>query len=75
MEYEKFVEVGGQASGGLGAEMAERATQATLQALAERLPRDELHLWIHAGTEPERFDLDEFLDRVAKREGTDTNHR
>ena len=40
MEYEEFIEVVGQASGGLSAEMAERATQATLQALAERLPRD-----------------------------------
>jgi uncharacterized protein (DUF2267 family) len=63
--------------------MAERATQATLQTLAERLPRDEdrhilqqlpaeLHPWIHTETEPEKFDLDEFLDRVAQREGTDT---
>ena len=83
MEYEEFIEVVGQASGGLSAEMAERATQATLQTLAERLPRDEdrhilqqlpaeLHRWIHTETEPEKFDLDEFLDRVAQREGTDT---
>jgi hypothetical protein len=57
MEYEEFIEVVGQASGGLSAEMAE------------------LHPWIHTGTEPEKFDLGEFLDRVAKREDTDTNHR
>jgi uncharacterized protein (DUF2267 family) len=83
MEYEEFIEVVGQASGGLSEEMAERATQATLQTLAERLPRGEdrhilqqlpaeLHPWIHTETEPEKLDLDEFLGRVAQREGTDT---
>jgi uncharacterized protein (DUF2267 family) len=83
MEYEEFIEVVRQSSGGLSAETAERATQATLQTLAERLPRDEdrhilqelpaeLHPWIHTETAPEKLGLDEFLDRVAKREGTDT---
>jgi uncharacterized protein (DUF2267 family) len=41
MEYEEIVAVVRQASGGIGSEAADRALQATLQTLAERLPRGE----------------------------------
>ena len=72
----------GRASGGLGHEAAERAAQATLQTLAERLPRGEAgHIlrelpaefvpWLHTETDAEAFDIDEFLDRVAQREDVD----
>src|SRR4051812_38679800 len=62
---------------------AERAAQATLQTLAERIPdgqarqlADELPpeiaplLWRSPGA-AQRFDLDEFVRRVAEREGVD----
>jgi len=82
MDYEEIIGVIQQASGGpgvLSGEAAERAAQATL---AERLPRAEawhilqevpaeLKPWIYTETEAEKFDFDEFLDRVAKREDTD----
>ena len=32
---------------------------------------DEMKPWVFTDTQAERFNLDEFLDRVAKREGTD----
>ena len=71
-----------QASGGIGSEAADRALQATLQTLAERLPRGEarhiaqklpaeLKPWIYTETDAEAFDIDEFLVRLAKREETD----
>jgi hypothetical protein len=41
MEYEETVAVVRQASGGIGSEAVDRALQATLQTLAERLPRGE----------------------------------
>ena len=61
---------------------AQRAVQAVLQTLGERIAageaRDlaeqlppELAPWIATTTSPERFDVDEFLRRVAEREGTD----
>jgi len=82
MDYEEIIEVIGRASGGLGHEAAERAAQATLQTLAERLPRGEAgHIlrelpaefmpWLHTETDAEAFDIDEFLDRVAQREDVD----
>ena len=82
MEYEEIVAVVRQASGGIGSEAADRALQATLQTLAERLPRGEarhivqelpaeLKPWIYTETDAEAFDIDEFLVRVAKREETD----
>jgi uncharacterized protein (DUF2267 family) len=82
MDYEKIIEVTRRASGGMGGEAAERALQATLQTLAERLPRGEarhilqelpaeLKPFIHTVTDVEAFGIDEFLDRVANREGTD----
>jgi len=81
MEYEEIVAVVRQASGGIGSE-ADRVLQATLQTLAERLPRGEarhivqelpaeLKPWIHTETDAEAFDIDEFLVRAAKREETD----
>src|SRR6266436_3564722 len=64
MDYEEIIEVIGRASGGLGHEAAERAAQATLQMLAERLPRGEAgHILRELPAE--------FLDRVAKREDVD----
>jgi uncharacterized protein (DUF2267 family) len=59
---------------------AERATQATLQTLAERLARGEardlaaqldpgIGPWLFTDTDAEGFDLDEFLHRVAERSG------
>ena len=61
---------------------AQRAAQATLETLADRLPRAEArHIlqelpaemkpWIYTETEAAGFGIDEFLDRVARREGTD----
>ena len=77
MEYEEVVAVVRQASGGIGSEAADRALQATLQTLAERLPRGEarhivqelpaeLKPWIYTETDAEAFDIDEFLVRLAK---------
>lgn len=71
-----------QQSGGVDRATAERAARATLQTLAERLPRAEArHLlaelpaemkpWVYTERDGEPFGLDEFLDRVAKREDTD----
>jgi uncharacterized protein (DUF2267 family) len=82
MEYEEIIEAIQQAAGGLGREAAERAAQATLQTLAERLPRGEarhiqqelpaeLKPFIYTETDTEALDIDEFLRRVADREGTD----
>jgi uncharacterized protein (DUF2267 family) len=82
MDYEEIIEVIRRASGGLGSEAAERAAHATLQTLAERLSReevrhivqelpDELKPWVFTETGAEAFGIDEFLDRVAKREHTD----
>jgi uncharacterized protein (DUF2267 family) len=61
---------------------AERAIAATLETLAERIDRGEArhlaaHLpaelapWIATHGGPQRFDVDEFLRRVAEREGVD----
>ncbi len=41
MDYEEIIEATRQAGGGLSQDTAERAAQATLQILAERLPRGE----------------------------------
>jgi uncharacterized protein (DUF2267 family) len=41
MEYEETVAVVRQASGGIGSDAVDRPLQATLQTLAERLPRGE----------------------------------
>ncbi len=82
MDYEQIIAVIGRAAGGLSREEAERAAHATLQTLAERLPRGEaLHIirelpaelkpWIYTVTDAAAFDVDEFLGKVADREDTD----
>src|ERR1700733_11046892 len=82
MDYEEIIEAIRQAGGGLSRDAAERAAQATLQTLAERLPRGEarhilqelpaeLKPFIYTETDAEALDNDEFLSRVADREGTD----
>jgi uncharacterized protein (DUF2267 family) len=81
MDYEQFVTLVEQAMGA-GRERAERAIRATLQTLAERIASgeardfavelpDELAPWIATTTDADRFDIDEFLRRVADREGAD----
>jgi uncharacterized protein (DUF2267 family) len=68
----------------LSPEEAERAVQATLRTLAERISggeaRDlavqlppEAAALLADGSKAERFDLEEFLRRVAEREGVDIN--
>src|SRR5262245_39723749 len=82
MEYEQIIEVIRRAAGGLSSDEAERAAHATLQTLAERLPRSEaLHIlrelptelkpWIYTATDAAAFDIDDFLIKVADREDTD----
>ena len=82
MDYEEIIEAIRQAGGGLSRDTAERAAQATLQTLAERLPRGEarhilqelpaeLKPFIYTETDAEALDIDEFLSQVADREGTD----
>lgn len=82
MEYKQIIEAIRQESGGLSGEAAEHAAQVVLQTLAERLPRGEarhilqelpaeLKPWVYTETDGHAFDIDEFLDRVAKREGID----
>jgi uncharacterized protein (DUF2267 family) len=67
---------------GIGQEEAERAARATLQTLAERIAegeaRDlaeqlppELGPWLATTSGAEPFDVDEFLRRIAEREGVD----
>lgn len=83
MEYQAIIEAIQRESGfSLSSEAAERAAQTVLQTLAERLPPGEvrhvlqelpaqLKPWVYTETHGRAFDIDEFLDRVAKREGTD----
>jgi uncharacterized protein (DUF2267 family) len=81
MEYEEIIEQIRQA-GGLGSGAAEHAAQATLQTLAERLPRGEarhilaelpaeLKSWIYTETDAKALDIDQFLEQEAHREGVD----
>jgi uncharacterized protein (DUF2267 family) len=67
----------------LDREQAERATRAVLETLAERLSKGQaldlaeqlpepLAAWLHTTSDAEPFHYDEFLNRVAAREGTDT---
>ena len=84
MDYQRFISTVATRAH-LSAAEAERAIRATLETLAERLTRGEtrdlgrrllppeLAAWLppdHAG---ERFDADEFVRRVAKREQVDTD--
>jgi uncharacterized protein (DUF2267 family) len=82
VDYERFLTIVEQWGGGLDRETAERATSATLTTLADRLAMDEARrlaaelpaevygfLWTTANAE--RLDVDDFLERVADREGVD----
>ena len=82
MDYEEIIEAIRQAGGGPSRDTAARATQATPQTLAERLLRGEaryiiqelpaeLKPFIYTETDAEALHIDEFLSRVAGREGTD----
>lgn len=82
MDYEQVIERTRQASDGLDRQAAEHTLQATLQTLAERLPRGEarhimrelppeLTPWIYTETDAVPLGIDKFLEKVAKREGTD----
>lgn len=82
MEYEEFCAEITRESGEPDIRKVQRAAQATLQTLAERLPRSEaerlfLELpaetkpWVRSASDAGAFDIDEFLGRVARREGVD----
>jgi uncharacterized protein (DUF2267 family) len=82
MEYGEFIAEIRRECGDLDNRKGQRAAQATLQTLAERLPRsaaqrlflelpDETKPWVHSATDAGAFDIDEFLGRVARREGID----
>ena len=77
-----MIDVIRRAAGGLGHEAAELAAQATLKTLAERLPRGEarhilqelpaeLKPWAWTDSDAAVCGIDEFLSKVAAREGTD----
>ncbi|MFL6051623.1 MAG: DUF2267 domain-containing protein [Actinoallomurus sp.] len=82
MDYQGFIQTVQREAGGIGADQAERATRAALETLAERLSAGEAHdlaeqlpaemlPWLHTTTGSQAFDLDEYLRRVAEREGMD----
>jgi uncharacterized protein (DUF2267 family) len=85
MDYGSIIDLVAREAGGISREAAERAVEAMLRTLADRLPRenghqhlvrevpDEMKPWLFTGTEAERFDAGEFLSRVARREGTDVD--
>ncbi|MEA2288321.1 MAG: hypothetical protein QOD55_318 [Solirubrobacteraceae bacterium] len=82
MRHDTFVTTVGEVAG-ISRERAERAVEATLRTLSERitggevrqlrvlLPREMRPLLPVVPEEAERFGLDEFLRRVAEREGVD----
>jgi uncharacterized protein (DUF2267 family) len=81
MDYRGFIQVT-QREGVVDADLAERAARATLTTLAERLSKGEardllrqlpaeMKPWVHTESDAERLDVDEFLRRVAEREGID----
>jgi uncharacterized protein (DUF2267 family) len=81
MSYDDFLTIV-ELAADIGRDDAERATRATLETLAERIAageaRDlvdelppEVAPHLATTTDAERFGLDEFLRRVAEREGTD----
>ena len=80
-EYEHFI-VTVQQNARISRDAAERATQATLQTLADRLSKGEardlaaslpaeLAPYLFTDTDAQAFGVDEFLRRVAEREGVD----
>jgi uncharacterized protein (DUF2267 family) len=81
MDHDRFIEAVGRLAG-VGGEAAERATRAVLQTLGERLSTEEardlveqlpeeLGPWLLTEGAAERFDVDEFLRRVAERAEVD----
>jgi uncharacterized protein (DUF2267 family) len=79
MDYESFLAIVAQ-HGVDGSEDAERASRATLRTVGERIGREEarqlaaqlppeLAPWIATMSPAERFGADEFVRRVARREG------
>jgi uncharacterized protein (DUF2267 family) len=82
MDYKEIIELIRREAGGLRSEEADRAAEAVLRVLAERLPRGEarrllqelpaeMKPWVYNEQDAEAFDIDEFLDRIAKREDID----
>jgi uncharacterized protein (DUF2267 family) len=81
MDYEQFVGIVLQELSQVNRESADRAAQATFQTLAERLSRGQARdlveqlpgsgPWLFTESDAEPFDYDEFVLRVAKREGVD----
>jgi uncharacterized protein (DUF2267 family) len=81
VDYDTFVTTVAEAAH-LDRDRAERAVRATLQTLADRIARGEAAdlaaelppeaaAWLATGTPAQGWDLDEFLRRVAQREGVD----
>jgi uncharacterized protein (DUF2267 family) len=82
MRYASFIRIVEQTAG-ISREEAEKATEATLRTLSERITGgeasdlaaflpEEVRPWLTWTAEPaEAFDFDEFLDRIAQREGVD----
>jgi uncharacterized protein (DUF2267 family) len=81
MDYTQFLHAVERAAG-IDRAQAVRATQATLETLSERIGRNEaldlitklpseLSGWIDTSDHTERFEVDEFIRRVAEREGVD----
>src|SRR3954466_6934048 len=79
MTYDRFIEMV-SAEAGVSADDARRAVRATLKTLAQRITRGEaediaaelpyeLRLALRDGEHPQLFDREEFLRRVAAREG------
>jgi uncharacterized protein (DUF2267 family) len=82
MEYEEIIDAASRSAGGMDRDAAGRAVQATLQTLAERVGGGEARQILRelpAQLKPSMlndsdavtFGIDEFLHRVAQREGTD----
>jgi uncharacterized protein (DUF2267 family) len=83
VDYQQFIQIT-QRDAAISAEVAERAAQTALTTLAERLSageaRDlleqlpaEMKPWVYTQSDAERFDIDEYLRRVAEREGVDVH--
>jgi uncharacterized protein (DUF2267 family) len=71
-----------QEAAGISREEAERATRATLEVLGERIDAgearqlaaelpDAIAPWVHTDSPAQAFGLEEFVRRVAEREGAD----
>jgi uncharacterized protein (DUF2267 family) len=81
MDRDQFLRLVGQGAE-LGPGETEKAARATLATLGERISRGEardlaaqlppeIAPWLHADERSQRFDVDEFLRRVATRSGVD----